>query len=76
MSDRQREPEQALPPDFLMTPPEVAKRLRVSVGWVRDHCSRLHPRLPVTPVGDLLRFRARDIEKWLDDQARLRQAIR
>jgi len=60
-------------PDFLMTPVEVAKRLRVSVAWVRDHCSRMHPRLPVVRVGDLLRFRARDIDRWLDDQARRAQ---
>lgn len=56
--------------DFLITPTEVAKRLQVSVAWVRDHATRKYPRLPVVRVGSLLRFRPRDLDRWIDEQAR------
>jgi hypothetical protein len=56
--------------EFLLTPQEVAKRLRVSVAWVRDHSSRKYPRLPVVRVGGLLRYRPTDIEVWVQAQAR------
>ena len=56
--------------EFLLTPADVAKRLRTSVAFVRDHCGRKHPRLPVIRVGGLLRFRARDIDRWLEEQSR------
>jgi hypothetical protein len=55
---------------FLMTPAQVANRLQVSVAWVRDHSTRKQPRLPVVRVGGLLRYRAEDIEHWIEQQTR------
>lgn len=62
--------------DPLLTPEQVAKRLNVSPDWVRDHSSRKTPRLPVIRLGGgpgrtgLLRYRASDIEKFVDEMAR------
>jgi predicted DNA-binding transcriptional regulator AlpA len=56
---------------FLITPAQVAKRLQVSVAWVRDHSTRKYPRLPVVRVGGLLRYRVEDIEQWIGQQTRL-----
>jgi excisionase family DNA binding protein len=54
--------------ETLMTPHEVAAVLKVSYGWVKDHATRKEPRLRCVRVGDLLRFRPKDlaefIEKW------------
>ncbi len=55
---------------FLLTPQQLAKRLQVSVAWVRDHSTRKHPRLPVVRVGGLLRFRLEDIDRWIEQQYR------
>ena len=52
----------------LLTPQQVAERLQVSVGWVRDHSERLHPRLPVTRIGKLLRYHSDDIDHWIADR--------
>ena len=52
----------------LMTVSEVARMLRVSEGWVRDHATRRRPLLPVVRLGRLLRFRRCDIEEFLQLQ--------
>jgi hypothetical protein len=52
----------------LLTPQQVAERLQVSVAWVRDHSERLHPRLPVTRIGRLLRYHVEDIEHFIQSQ--------
>ena len=63
--------------DPLWTPEQVAERLNVSPDWVRDHSSRKEPRLPVIRLGGgpgragLLRYRATEIEKFIDEMARL-----
>ena len=63
--------------DPLWTPEQVAERLNVSPDWVRDHSSRKEPRLPVIRLGGgpgragLLRYRASEIEKFLDETERL-----
>jgi hypothetical protein len=63
--------------DPLWTPEQVAKRLNVSPDWVRDHSSRKEPRLPVIRLGGgpgragLLRYRASQIEKFLEEMERL-----
>lgn len=62
--------------DPLLTPEQVAARLNVSPDWVRDHSSRKTPRLPVIRLGGgpgragLLRYRASDIEKFIQEMAR------
>lgn len=53
---------------ILLTPQQVAERLQVSVAWVRDHSERLHPRLPVTRIGRLLRYHVEDIEHFIQGQ--------
>ena len=53
---------------ILLTPQQVAERLQVSVAWVRDHSERLHPRLPVTRIGRLLRYHVEDIEQFIQIQ--------
>ena len=66
-----------LPNDPLLTPELVAERLNVSPDWVRDHSSRKSPRLPVIRLGGgpgragLLRYRASDIEQFIEGMARL-----
>jgi excisionase family DNA binding protein len=62
------EPSRALP-DTLLTVEDVAERLAVSVGWVRDHAGRRTPALPVVRLGCLLRFRAADIDTFISKQA-------
>lgn len=52
----------------LLTVEDVAQWLGVSPAWCRDHSSRKSPRLPVVRVGKLLRFRAADVEKWVEEQ--------
>ena len=65
------------PNDILLTPEQVAKRLSVSVDWVRDHSSRKTPRLPVIRLGGgpgrkgLLRYRASEIEKFIAELERM-----
>ena len=56
--------------DEILEPKEVAKRLKVSYRTV----VRLADRgvLPGFRMGDLWRFRARDIEKYIDDQMKPR----
>ena len=51
----------------LLAPQDVARRLQVSVAWVRDHSTRKHPRLPVVRVGGLLRYHPGDLERWIED---------
>jgi len=51
----------------LLAPQDVARRLQVSVAWVRDHSTRKHPRLPVVRVGGLLRYHPVDLERWIED---------
>ena len=51
----------------LLTPQDVARRLQVSVAWVRDHSTRKHPRLPVVRVGGLLRYHPLDLDHWIQD---------
>lgn len=51
----------------LLTPQDVARRLQVSVAWVRDHSTRKHPRLPVVRVGGLLRYHPVDLDRWIQD---------
>lgn len=65
------------PCDPLWTPEQVARRLNVSPDWVRDHSSRKQPRLPVIRLGGgpgragLLRYRASQIEKFIEEMERL-----
>jgi predicted DNA-binding transcriptional regulator AlpA len=52
----------------LLTLEQVADMLQVSKDWVRDHCTRRNPRLPVIRLGGrraLLRFRQEDVEKFI-----------
>jgi hypothetical protein len=67
------------PPELreqLLTPEQVAEWFNVSPDWVRDHCYRKEPRLPVVPLGGgpgragLLRFHKRELEEFLNEMAR------
>lgn len=49
----------------LLTPEQVAKRLRVSPRWVRDHATRRSPRIPSVDLGSRMRFRPRDVEEFI-----------
>jgi hypothetical protein len=48
---------------------EVAKRLKVSPQWVRDHATRGHPKLPCVRLGSLLRFQPRVVDEFIEQQA-------
>ena len=52
--------------ETLLTAHEVAKILKVSYGWVKDHAGRKQPHLRCVRVGDLLRFRPRDIQGFIE----------
>jgi predicted DNA-binding transcriptional regulator AlpA len=58
--------------ESLLTADDVAKRLNVSTDWVWDHSSRKRPLLPVIRMGDgTLRYRASNIEAFIDEQERM-----
>ena len=52
--------------ETLLTAHEVAGILKVSSGWVRDHAGRKQPHLRCVRVGDLLRFRPRDVKEFIE----------
>jgi predicted DNA-binding transcriptional regulator AlpA len=63
--------------DPLLTADEVAERLNVSTDWVWDHSSRRLPYLPVIRMSDgALRYRASQIEAFLDDREKAAQLCR
>jgi hypothetical protein len=52
----------------LMSLDDVAELLQVSKAWVRDHCTRRSPRIPVVRLGDrraVLRFRRQDVDEFI-----------
>jgi excisionase family DNA binding protein len=52
----------------LLTPEQVAKRLRVSSRWVRDHVTRRSPRIPAVDLGSRMRFRPSDVEQFIRER--------
>lgn len=53
----------------LMTAGEVAKMLKVSESWVRQHANgHREPHLPCIKMGAVLRFNPREIEAFVDSQ--------
>jgi hypothetical protein len=53
----------------LLTLDDVAKMLSTSKAWVRDHCTRRRPLIPVVRFGGrraVLRFRPQDIERFIN----------
>ena len=58
--------------DPLLSVEDVAERLNVSRDWVWDHSSRKAPFLPVIRMSDgVLRYRASQIEEFLNERERL-----
>jgi predicted DNA-binding transcriptional regulator AlpA len=54
----------------LLSLDDVATMLQVSKAWVRDHCTRRSPRLPVVRFGGrraVLRFRRQDVEQFISE---------
>lgn len=49
----------------LLDAKQVARKLKVSYGWIKDHATRKQPRLPCVRLGSLLRFRPQDIEEFI-----------
>lgn len=56
--------------ETLLTAHEVAKILKVSYGWVKDHAGRKQPHLRCVRVGDLLRFRPKDVQEFIEQWCR------
>ena len=53
--------------DRLLTPPEVCAYLRIKRSQLyRLTCER---RIPFIKLGNLLRFRKADLDKWVTEQA-------
>lgn len=55
-------------PTQLLTLDDVAKIMKVSKAWVRDHCTRRRPLIPVVRIGGrraVLRFRPQDIAEFI-----------
>jgi excisionase family DNA binding protein len=55
-------------PTSLLSLEDVARELKVSKGWVRDHTSRRSPRIPVVRFGGrraVLRFRREDVDAFI-----------
>lgn len=60
--------ERKSPATIWLTKAEVAGRLRVSEGWVRDHASgRRRPYLPGVKMGKFWKFRLHEVEQWERD---------
>ncbi len=58
--------------DPILTVEDVAARLNVSKDWVWDHSSRKLPYLPVIRLSNgVLRYRASEIEEFIDGRQRL-----
>jgi excisionase family DNA binding protein len=57
-------------PRRLLTINEVAEWLGVSRAWVYDHVTRKKPFLPCVRLGEITRFRAAEIERFIQDHAR------
>lgn len=56
--------------ECLLDVDEVAARLHVSPGWVRDHAvGRRLPALPCVRLGCLIRFRPSDIDTFIGQQS-------
>jgi predicted DNA-binding transcriptional regulator AlpA len=54
----------------LLSLDDVAQELKVSKAWVRDHCTRRSPRIPVVRLGGrraVLRFRRQDVDQFITD---------
>jgi hypothetical protein len=65
MTSPTSQPEAATP---LLSLGDVAELLQVSKAWVRDHCTRRSPRIPVVRFGRkraVLRFRREDINQFI-----------
>jgi len=55
----------------LLTVSEVAKMLKMSEGWLRDHASgRRRPVIVSVKLGKSVRFRANDVERFLEECTR------
>jgi hypothetical protein len=70
IADRPIEPGQ-LEPRHILTPQELAKRLKVEATWVYDQTrqraiTRNADPLPCIRLGKLLRFYWPEVEKWLE----------
>lgn len=64
-------------PEALLTPAELAQRLKVAESWVYEQTRaratvRSEEAIPVVPVGRYLRFYWPDICKWLTRKAEAR----
>lgn len=62
-------------PERLLTPREVADILAVSVPWVLDHASRRRPILPSVKLGKAVRFRREEVERFIEECARMKGAV-
>jgi len=55
--------------DDLLTPEELAQRLKLPVSWVYEHCrERAINRLPGFKLGKYWRFRENEVLDWLKRQ--------
>ena len=50
----------------LLTAKEVADWLGVSEKWNDDHIERRSPKIPAKRLGGAVRFKASEIDAWLD----------
>jgi excisionase family DNA binding protein len=50
----------------LLTAKEVADWLGVSEKWIYDHIERREPKIPAKRLGGAVRFKASEIDLWLD----------
>lgn len=62
--------------DRLLTINEVAEWLGVSKAWVYDHVTRKRPFLPCVRFGELTRFRREEIERFIQEHARVSGSAR
>ena len=52
----------------LLTVPEVARILRVSCGWVREHArGRVRPVLPSVRIGRFIRFESEAVSQFIGE---------
>lgn len=63
-------------PERLLTVEEVAGRLQVPTSWVYRHArARARPHLPAVKLGKYLRFSARELDRFIDEQGQIFLAV-
>ena len=54
------------PENELLTTPQAAEYLKVSVSWLNQDRGKPSPKIPFVRLGVMVRYRKSDIDKYID----------